>query len=380
VKVMIVIDSLGLGGAENLLAVLAGAAPAAGLDLHVASLTPSSMGRLALQPVLAEAGLSTSFLDISRLASPGAVPRIARAVRELGADVVHAHLGYSAILAPMAARIAGVRAAATLHHVPESLPFRERVKERMSVEVPGRLGRLIFVSEASRRAFAVRYPERSSWTTVLNGVDLTRFTTARCELPPDLGVPPGSPVVTVVAALRRPKGHAVAIDGWASVVRRVPEARLLIVGEGEERAALEEQARRAGVNERVVFAGIRRDVPTLVRASAVVALPSYTEALPTALIEAAASGRPAVATTVGGTPEVVEHGRSGLLVPPGDARAFADAVTRLLSDEPLARRMGREARIVAEERFDATAWALRLRNIYDELPASRRARPHVRSR
>ena len=170
-KVLVVIDSFGLGGAENLLAVLAGAAPAADLELHVASLTPPSMGRLALQPVLEQAGLQTSFLDVPRLAHPSAAWRVAHAIRSTGADVVHAHLGYSAILAPPAARMLGRGSVATLHHVPGREVGRERFKERLSLEIPGRLGTLVFVSDASRAGFARIAPERSSWRTVHNGID-----------------------------------------------------------------------------------------------------------------------------------------------------------------------------------------------------------------
>ena len=372
VKVLVVIDSLGLGGAENLLAVLGRAAPTAGIEMHVACLTPQSMGRTALQSVMEEAGLTTSFLDIPRLLHPSGVRRIAREIRLRDADVVHAHLGYSAILAPVAARAVGRGSVATLHHVPQDLPLRERVKERLSLEVSARLGALVLVSDASRKEFAARYAERDSWVTVYNGVDLSRFQPGpRRPLPSDLGIPPGAPVVTIVAALRQPKGHVYALEAWQGVSSRFPEARLLIVGEGEEREQLKTSAQEMGVSERVVFAGMRQDIPDLLVASSAVLLPSLTEALPTALIEAAACGRPTVATAVGGTAEVVEHGRTGLLVPPADSGALGGALTRLLADEALRERMGRQARELAESRFDADLWALRLRAIYDAEAAAR---------
>jgi glycosyltransferase involved in cell wall biosynthesis len=374
VRVLVVTDSLGLGGAENLLAVLAGAAPAADLELRVVSLTPASMGRLALQPTLDKAGLRTSFLDVHRLRDPSAVRQIARAIRSWDADVVHAHLGYSATLAPVAARLTGRGSVATLHHVPEDEPLRERVKERLALESAGRLGALVFVSDASRRAFAARYPERGSWHTVHNGVDLTRFRPEPKVPAAGLAIPATAPTVAIVAALRGPKGHDVALEAWPKVLSSVPEARLLIVGEGDRRPALEEQTRALGLQERVVFAGIRDDVPELLRAADVVALPSYTEALPTVMIEAAASGRPVVATTVGGTPEVVEDGRTGLLVREGDPEAFGEAVVRLLADPALRESMGRAARARAEALFDADRWAVRLRTIYDQQSAGLRRR------
>ena len=180
----------------------------------------------------------------------------------------------------------------------------------------GRLGTLVFVSDASRHEFAERYPERASWRTLHNGVDLSRFTPGRLPMPPDLGIPEGVPVVTIVAALRGPKGHRVAIEGWQRVLRTAPEARLLIVGDGDERETLEARTRDLGLTERVVFAGMRHDVPELMRASTVVALPSYTEALPTVLIEAGACGPCRRSPpTVGGTPGGRSTtARTGLLV------------------------------------------------------------------
>lgn len=366
-KVMVVIDSFDFGGAENLLAVLGRAAPRAGMKLHVASLAPRSAGRNSFLPVLTEAGLEVSFLDIPRLLYPAAVPRLSRAIQQAGADVVHAHLGYSATLAPLAARLAGRPCAATLHHVPEDEPLRERVKERLSLSIAGRLGTLIFVSDASRRGFAQRYRERSTWRTLHNGIDLARFSPGEGAFPRELGIPPGAPVTTIVAALRKPKGHEYAIRAWPEVLDAVPDARLLIVGQGAEQAALERLVGELGLSEAVIFAGARHDIPDLLRASTLAALPSLTEALPTSLIEAAGCGLAAVATRVGGVCEVVDHGGTGLLVAPEDAAGFATGVVALLTDRARRDQMGARARARALERFDVDVWASNLRDVYQEI-------------
>lgn len=366
-RVLVIIDSFNFGGAENLLAVLGKAAPSADLEIHVASLAPESQGRNALAQVIREAGLETSFLDVPRLAHASALPRLVRAIRASRCDVVHAHLGYASTLAPPAARLAGRPCVATLHHVPQPVPRREQVKEWLSVTVPGVLGCLVFVSEASRRAFAERYAERpGSWRTIYNGVDLQQFSPGPGAWPPDLAMLTGRPVATVVAALREPKGHRVAIEAWRSVVEHAPDATLLVVGDGEQRDVLEQQARSTGVADRVVFAGVRYDVPDLLRASTLVVLPSFTEALPTSLIEAAACGRAAVATEVGGVAEVVDDGKSGLLVRPRDADGLAQAVLTVLGDQARRSEMERHARATAVERFDMVAWAHNLRELYEE--------------
>jgi len=371
-RVFVIIDSFSFGGAENLLAELARAAPAEGLDLHVASLAPRSQDRNALLPVLEEAGLSTSFLDVPRLAHASALYRIRRAIRAWDSDVVHAHLGYSAILGPVAARLAGRGSVATLHHVPEDLVLRDRVKELLSVSLAGSCGLLLFVSDAARREFARRYAERASWRTVHNGVDLRRFRPGPVEPPEAWPVPAGSPVVSIVAALRRPKGHDVAIRAWPQVLAAVPTARLLLVGDGVERSALAAMVADLDLSDHVVFAGTRHDVPAVLRASTLVALPSLTEALPTSLIEAGATGRAVVATDVGGVPEVVQGGRTGLLVQPGDVDGFAAATITLLTDTARREQMGRAARRFVEERFGVEEWAARLRALYDEVGRPRR--------
>lgn len=366
-RVLTIIDTFSFGGAEHLLATLARAAPGVDLSLDVASLAPATVERSAMQPALEAAGLKPRYLGVRKLREPGAVLRLARVIRASGCDVVHAHLASSITLVPPAARLAGVPAVCTLHHVPGELPVRDRVKERLAVASASRSRALIFVSEAARRAFAVRYqPDPRTWRVVHNGLDLTAFRPGRAAPPPDLPLPDGVPVVSIVAALRGPKRHDVALEAWPRVLAAVPQARLVVAGGGPQEPALRAQAARLGLGGRVLFAGPRRDVARLLQASALTVLPSQTEALPTSLIEAAACGLAAVATPVGGIPEVVEHERTGLLVPPGDPVALGDAVVALLTDDRRREAMGRAARRLAEERFDMHRWARRLRDVYDE--------------
>lgn len=366
-KVLHVIDSFSFGGAERLLATLNEHAAAEGLDLRVASLAPRTPERTASLSVLEQAGLDPSFVGVRRLTDPLALTRLRRAIRESGCDVVHAHLGYSAVLVPLAARTLGVPCISTLHHVPTPDVSRgDRVKEWLWTRSAERGAALVFVSEAARDAAAAMVgPAKPTWQVLHNGVDLTRLAPPpagnRPALPADLGIPAGTPVVSVVAALREPKGHEVALRVWPEVRAAVPGAVLLVVGDGPHLPVLQAKA-----GDGVVFAGSREDVPDILRGSTLGLLPSLTEALPTALIEAAACGLPVVATTVGGTPEVVDHGRTGLLVAPGDAAALAAATIELLTDEARRTRFGAAARTLAEERFGIQGWARALRRMYEE--------------
>jgi glycosyltransferase involved in cell wall biosynthesis len=223
------------------------------------------------------------------------------------------------------------------------------------------------------RGFSRRYRRRPNWQVVRNGIDLSEFSPRTSELPGDLGVPVGAQVVAFVAAMRAPKGHADAVAAWPAVLARAPQARLLLVGSGPEEGRLREQVTALGLQERVVFAGVRSDIAGILRASSLALLTSETEALPTTLIEAAACGRAAVAMSVGGVPEVVEHGRNGLLVERGNVDGIASAVADLLLDDDRREAMGLAGRDLALERFDMHGWARRLRSVYDRARAGRPA-------
>jgi glycosyltransferase involved in cell wall biosynthesis len=367
VKVLHIIDNFGFGGAELLLATLGTAAPSAGFAMSVACLGPRTPERSVTLPILEEAGVTPGFVGVRRLLDPWGLPRLRRAILRSGCDVVHAHLGYATALVPLAARLAGVPCVSTLHHVPTSdVPRGQLVKEWLWTRSGERGSALVFVSDAARRAAAELVGQsRPTWKVIHNGVDLARFRVRPGDrvraLPPDLPVPAGAPVVTVVAALRAPKGHEVALRAWPAVRAAVPGAVLLIVGDGPHEPAL-----RALAGDGVVFAGSRRDVPEILEGTTVALLPSLTEALPTTLIEAAAAGVPVVATTVGGTPETVEHGRTGLLVPPGDDAALAGAVIDLLRDPARRAEFGTAGRLLAEQRFDLKLWATRLADLYGD--------------
>jgi glycosyltransferase involved in cell wall biosynthesis len=378
VRILHVIDNFGYGGAEILLTTLNRVAPEAGLEMTAACLGPRTPPRSVTLPQLEAAGLQPRFIGVPRLLDPLAMVRIRKAILDSGCDVVHAHLGYSGALVPPAARLAGVPCVTTMHHEPPRHQRRaDRVKEWLWTRVAERGHALVWVSEAARAAAErVVGSTRDTWRVIYNGVDLSRFTPGeRRPLPADIPVPPDAPVVTVVAALREPKGHEHAIRAWPAVREKVPDATLLIVGSGPHEPAL-----HALAGDGVVFTGVRADIPEILAGSTLALLPSLTEALPTTLIEAAASGLAVVATTVGGTAETVDHGRTGLLVPPADPDALAAAVAELLLDPDRRAAYGAAGRRLAEERFDLHRWVRRLADLYAEAAQAAPARRTARRR
>lgn len=363
IRVLMILDTFRFGGAENLVAELGRFDPES-LQVAVASLAPAEIAGDAMFGRLAAAGLKPTYLSVRRLLDLRGFFRLVRTLRLVPVDVVHTHLDYSAMLVPLAARLAGKPTVATLHETPRQHPSRrERLKELLTVRVPGRLGRVVFVSQYAFDEFARRYgPARSTWRVIHNGINLDRYNPQRDR-------PPGSerPVWAVVAALRPLKNHVDLVRAWAGVVAVHPKATLLVVGDGPSRSDIEQTLADAGLQDSVRMLGRREDVPELLQTVDGVVSASVWEALPTALIEAGACGLPVVAADAGGTGEIVEDGVNGRLVPVRDVPALTRALLDIIGDPALAADYGAAGRARAEEKFSMTTWVNALERLYREV-------------
>jgi len=284
------------------------------------------------------------------------VSQLARFIDRVRPDIVNPHLFRSVVVAAPLARWHRVPTVVETYHGREGWrhgPIRGSF-------VPDRLlsrfvTRVIAVSEAARN-FLVRvkrYPA-DKVVVVPNGRDLSALVPGRDResARKDLGVDPHTPIVGVVGRLEDQKGHRYLLDAWPAVTRDFPDARLLLVGDGSRREALEAQVKALGIAPSVIFTGFRADVARMLDAIDVLALPSLYEGMPLTAIEAAAMARPVVATAVDGTPEVVEHGVTGFLVPPANPPALSSALLTLLADPDRARSLGETGRQRTLERFD----------------------------
>jgi glycosyltransferase involved in cell wall biosynthesis len=281
--------------------------------------------------------------------------RLAAFIRRFAPDIVNPHLFRSTAVAAPLARLHGARVVETYHGREgwrRGLVRGSFLPDRLVARL---VDRVIAVSEAAR-TFLVRgkgYPERKI-TVVPNGRDLSVYRpgVARDSARKELGLDRAVPLVGVVGRLEAQKGHGYLLQAWPEVVEEFPDARLLLVGEGSLRGELEARARTLGVAESIIFAGFRADIPRMLDAVDVVALPSLYEGMPLTAIEGSAMARPVVATAVDGTPEVVRDGRTGRLVPPADPGALSRALRDLLRDPETARRMGEAGRDWVLTRFD----------------------------
>ena len=367
VRLLFVLTSAVRGGVEEVVLALlqrldptefrtALAAPRALLE----AFAPDLRGvRVDAEPVAVESPLDRAGLG-----------RLSAFMRRLAPQVVNSHLFRATAVAAPLARWHGARVVETYHGREgwRQGPVRGRF---LLDRLVGRcVNRVIAVSEAAR-TFLVEckgYPA-DKVTVVPNGRDLSVFRpgSSREAVRKELGLDGAVPLVGVVGRLEEQKGHRHLLEAWPAVVAELPDARLLLVGEGSLRGALEARARALGVAGSLILAGFRADVPRLLDAVDVVCLPSLYEGMPLTAIEASAMARPIVATAVDGTPEVVREGITGRLVPPADPTALGDALRSLLREPDTARRMGQAGREWTLARFDLDRQVAATARVYRSL-------------
>jgi len=271
-----------------------------------------------------------------------------RFLREQGVELLHSHLFGPITGAALAARLAGIPHVGTLHDV---YVVAERPARARLLQLAGLLGtRLVAVSDHMARFYRsqARFGTHTL-RTIHNGARLTQ-PPRDPALRAALGLSEQDLAVICVGRLVPLKRHDQLLQAFAAVRTQRP-VKLLLAGDGPLRAQLETLALTLGIADRVRFLGNRTDVPALLAASDVFALVSETEGLSCSLLEAMAAGLPALATRVGGNPELVADGTSGYLVEVGDVRAMRERLQALLDDDRARAAMGREARHRAEQRF-----------------------------
>jgi glycosyltransferase involved in cell wall biosynthesis len=366
-RILILIKGLGRGGAEQLLVNAAPYLDRTTFGYEVAYLLP---WKDALVPELEAVGIGTRCLDGAR--GGGWVPRFRSVVAEHEIDLVHAHSPYPAALARMALR--GQR------HLPFVYTEHGVWERQRGLTYWGNLltfprnDHVFAVSELVSRS--IRYPRglrarrMPPLETLHHGIDpaALRRWNDQDGVRDELGIPGDAPMLATVGNLRAAKGHSLLLEAAEQVRSEFPRARFVIVGQGPLERALRAEVRARGLEDTVLLTGFRDDAPRLVSACDVFVLPSLFEGLSIALLEAMSLGKASVVTRVGGLPEQVTDGIEALVVPPGSPHALAEAITRLLKDEPLRTSMGLAAR-GRSALFDIRPAVRRMEQVYGDLIA-----------
>jgi glycosyltransferase involved in cell wall biosynthesis len=296
--------------------------------------------------------------------------RLSRLIKQLQPDVLHAHDPHGVAMAALALSMSTQLAKPPLV-----------VSRRVDFHLKGNaLSRwkyrqvdcFVCASDAIRTMLIADGVPAARAVTIHEGIDLGHVEAAPpADLHGELWLPHGAPVVGNVAALVPHKGQRHLIEAAAIVIQKVPDARFVIAGEGELRPALERQIKEHHLEKHVFLAGFRPDILSVHKGFDIFVMSSVTEGLGTSLLDAMACGKPIVATTAGGMPEVVADQRSGLLVPPRDHRAMADAIIRLLADPVMRAEMGAAGLARVRAKFSAE------RMVQDTLDVYRRVAMHA---
>ncbi len=355
-RILVLIKGLGIGGAEKLISSGAGFWDREQFEYHVAYVLP---WKDQLVPDLEKAGVQVHLLGEPRGLTPRLVPKLRRLIQQLDSDLVHAHLPTMGIVARVASPVPVVY---TEHNVTDSYRRITRIVSRLTYP---RNRAVIAVSEAVARSVA-------SWPgppprVIPNGVTCQVDPEATLSARRELGLSPQEPLVVHVGNIRPGKGHDVLIDAAALLVDQHPEVTVVSIG-GEkfpgDLKRVRARAEKAGLGDRLRFLGRRADALHFVGAADVFVNPSAVEGLPVAVLEAMALARPVVATAAGGVPAIVKDGETGVLVEPGEPRALAEGIERMLGDSSLASRLAEASQAMVKKEYGLEPMVRAIEDVY----------------
>jgi len=302
-----------------------------------------------------------------------------RLMRTEQIDIVHTYLySRSSVYGRLAAILARVPVivASEMGRVGQ-YPWKRRVAEWLLTRFTDHF---VTLSQATRvDLIRTDRVSPSRVTVIYPGVDSKQFSIGEPSVVARrrLGLPDQGAVIGVLARLDPVKRHADLIVAFPQILQVAPTTRLIFVGDGSAAPNLRRLVHETGVTEQVDFLGARRDIPWILRALDLLVLPSQQEGLPNSILEAMAAGVPVVATRVGGIPEIVIDGETGLLVPPGDPVALANAINSLLMNPEVRQRMGSHGRARVEANFTARRAAAELEALYRRLLYAKGIPSHV---
>jgi glycosyltransferase involved in cell wall biosynthesis len=369
VKVLQLISSGGYYGAENMLLNLCASQQKAGCENSLMLFYNVHAPNVEFYERARRRGLSVRMVHCQGRADWRAVRQIEECIQEDGIELLHTH-GYKADLyGYVAARRSGKPIVATCHNWvggTAALGIYNHL-DRMALK---RFQGLAAVSDAVAQRLLDSGVAAKKIRTIANGIDVGPFEHA---LPSPALNFDGSKVIGMVARLDLQKGFEYLLRAARELCGTFPALKVVIVGEGPDRQAIENMIQRFGLESNVILAGQHSDMPAVYAAMDIFVLPSLNEGLPMTILEAMAASKPVIATRVGAIPSVIKDGETGLLVNPEDVNGLRNALARLLTDSNLCRRIGAAGHDWVSHNYTSEAMALKYRQMYDEvlgIPAS----------
>lgn len=312
-----------------------------------------------------EEGLPVFPLRIRSEASIISALRLARHMKKANCALVHSHDAHAAAVSAMAAS----RAKVPIRVISRRVDFPLKDNYFSKIKYHREIDRVIAISEGVKKVLLSSGIDKNKISVIPSGIDYTPFENieSRDYLHKELGFSDDDFLVGIVAHLADHKGHKYLIEAAGIIKEKAPQIKLIIVGKGPLRMELDEQVKKTDVDDIVFFLGFREDVPRILASLDLFVLSSYLEGLGTSIMDAMASRLPVVATEVGGIPELVTHEKTGLLVPPRDPRALAEAILKLYRDRKLATLYGEEGYKVVHEKYSSRAMAKKIIREYEHI-------------
>jgi glycosyltransferase involved in cell wall biosynthesis len=367
-RVMVMMSSIAMGGGERNIVSVLPYLRRNGATIVLGTMNTRRDGPLA--DVFSQTEIERFDLGAKRMLDLNAFRKLLSFLRERQIDIIHAQDQDTIIYAGLASRLLGIPSIMTRHVLEESnINWKKRLRLQM-VYFSARYGitRVIAVSEMVREHFSRQARiSLSKIEKIYNGIELEKFGrfTRRNEIRAKLGWDLNRPMGVFVSVLRPGKGFELLFECIPRIREYIPDFQVKLVGGGKLESELREQA--APLGEAVEFLGQRMDIPELLGASDLLIQASWSEALPTVLIEAGAASIPVVATNVGGSAEIVHDGVGGILIPAGDGDALVKAVVELLRDREKSCQMGKNANRFILENFSLEKQASTTIDLYERV-------------
>lgn len=299
--------------------------------------------------------------------------KVAKLMQKENIDIVQTTLFYADVIGTFAAMLARVPVMIswqTALALPTGHLKDDKLRHTTSYKYAVKhIDKIIAVSDDIKTFFVEkRGIEADKIITIPYGVDLDLYSCRNgVKKREELNLNAFDPVIGVVGHLSEVKGHTYLIEAAPKICKEFPDVKFVFAGSGPQRETLEKQVKNFNLSSNFHFLGVRRDIPELLNIIDIFVLPSLFEGLPNVILEAMASSKPVVASAVGGIPEAVQHQVTGLLVPPKDPDALADAILKMLADREWATNMGKEGRKRVEEFFSIENEVKKIQQVYDDL-------------
>jgi len=368
-RILQLISSAGFFGAENVVVELASSLAASGDSVTIGVFSnrhARGAGSCELAVQARARGLKTEVFECGGRVDLKTVAAIRRYCRDNGVEVIHSHGYKSNIYSYLANRSLKIRIVTTCHNWINT-SSKMSLYTRLDKFFLKRFDAVAAVSDDVRSQLLKAGIKPGKLRLIGNGINIEKFKVSQGvpeKMKRDLGIPSAATVVGTVGRLSPEKGYGFFLEAAREIAAKKKDCFFVFIGDGEERSGLEELSKRLGINERVIFAGKRSDIPEVLSAMDVFVLSSLTEGQPMALLEAMAAGVPAVSTSVGDVPKILRGGDAGLLVPPSDSRALAEALIRVLEDPALAASLSASAAKTVKEHYSSGRMAAEYRACY----------------